>query len=220
MRPERFARLDTESRRRLLDVAMREFATRGFERASLNEIIAEAGLSKGSYYYYFHDKRALLLETLRVAFETVREIVPMAKAPKTREAFWPELEAHNLRIVEVVSKQPLVLALLASLHRTHLADPFFEPLRSEMRDMYLPSLRAGQKLGCVRTDMPLPALAHIWEAADSAFDEAFAGKPITPARIASHASLAFDLFKRVFEAREPAPRRASPEKSPRRQRPR
>src|SRR5690349_20593161 len=125
MRRERFERWDEGSRQRLLDVALHHFATHGFERASLNEIIAEAGLSKGSYYYCFDDKRDLLLETLRVTFEGLRARLPRLLVPRWRETFWSDLEAHNLRLVEALASQPLVLALLASLHRTHVADPYF-----------------------------------------------------------------------------------------------
>lgn len=214
MRRERFERWDAESRERLLDVALHHFATHGFERASLNEIIAEAALSKGSFYYCFDDKRDLLMETLRVTFEGVRSKMPLVRVPRSRATFWAELEAHNLRLVELLAHKPLVIALLASLHRTHIADPFFEPMRAEMRAMYMPALRAGQKLGCVRDDLPLAALASIYGAADSAFDEAtpIDDGPFTKARLAKHAGLAFDFFRRIVEARGGGSRRRAARK--------
>jgi AcrR family transcriptional regulator len=44
------------SRERLLIAAAKVFAERGFERASVDEIAAEAGLSKGSLYWNFASK--------------------------------------------------------------------------------------------------------------------------------------------------------------------
>jgi TetR/AcrR family transcriptional regulator len=34
--------------------ALKEFAEKGFDAASLNQIIKGAGISKGSFYHHFH----------------------------------------------------------------------------------------------------------------------------------------------------------------------
>jgi AcrR family transcriptional regulator len=47
------------SRAKLLEAAARVFAERGYERASVDEIAAEAGLSKGSLYWNFKSKDEL-----------------------------------------------------------------------------------------------------------------------------------------------------------------
>jgi AcrR family transcriptional regulator len=47
------------SRDRLLEAAARVFAERGYERASVDEIAAEAGLSKGTLYWNFKSKDEL-----------------------------------------------------------------------------------------------------------------------------------------------------------------
>lgn len=197
----RLDRLDAASKARLFDVAMRHFGEHGFERASLNRILAEAGLGKSSYYYYFDDKRDLLRETLRVAVEDLYRAAPHPAPPRSRERFWGELEAHMQRLVRALESRPHVIGLFASLQRSHVVDPFFDPLRAEMRELYFPILRAGQKLGCVRDDLPLPVLANVWEAADAALDLTLLadGGKMTPARIEAHAALAFDVFRRLLE---------------------
>ena len=55
----RFARMPAEKRERLLTVAAREFGMHGYEAASLNRILDEAGIGKSSAYYYFEDKADL-----------------------------------------------------------------------------------------------------------------------------------------------------------------
>lgn len=47
-------------REQLLDHAQALFLTRGYDRASLNDVIAAAGVSKGAFYHYFASKEALL----------------------------------------------------------------------------------------------------------------------------------------------------------------
>jgi AcrR family transcriptional regulator len=44
----------------LLDCAQALFLSRGYDNASLNDVIAEAGVSKGAFYHYFSSKEALL----------------------------------------------------------------------------------------------------------------------------------------------------------------
>ena len=55
----RFENLPLAKRRRILETAALEFATRGFDAASLNRIIRSARISKGAAYYYFDDKADL-----------------------------------------------------------------------------------------------------------------------------------------------------------------
>ena len=54
--PERRA---LETRKRILDAANVVFARRGYGGASVDEILAEAGLSKGAFYHHFQSKEAL-----------------------------------------------------------------------------------------------------------------------------------------------------------------
>lgn len=45
----------------LIEAALNEFIAKSYEDASLNNIIKQAGISKGTFYYHFHDKQALYL---------------------------------------------------------------------------------------------------------------------------------------------------------------
>lgn len=49
---------------KLRDAAMRAFAARGVRRTSLEELTAEAGVSKSSFYSFFPSKEALFLELM------------------------------------------------------------------------------------------------------------------------------------------------------------
>ena len=49
------------ARQRILDAALEEFSSRGYEGASLNTVCAEKGISKGIIYHHFKDKDELYL---------------------------------------------------------------------------------------------------------------------------------------------------------------
>jgi AcrR family transcriptional regulator len=53
-----------ERRTELLEAALKEFTSRSYEDASLNTVIKNAGISKGTFYYHFTDKQALYLYLL------------------------------------------------------------------------------------------------------------------------------------------------------------
>jgi len=51
-----FLNLTEEKRNTILNAAIDEFAEYGFEASSINRIVANSGISKGSFYQYFEDK--------------------------------------------------------------------------------------------------------------------------------------------------------------------
>ncbi|NLY76479.1 MAG: TetR/AcrR family transcriptional regulator [Tissierellia bacterium] len=48
----------------LFKAALEEFSTNSYEEASLNKIVKNAGISKGTFYYHFQDKQALYIYIL------------------------------------------------------------------------------------------------------------------------------------------------------------
>ena len=57
MPTERFNKLPEEKKKAIRDAAMEECIRVPFEKVSLNKIIQNAGISRGSFYTYFEDKR-------------------------------------------------------------------------------------------------------------------------------------------------------------------
>lgn len=57
----KFLNIQEEKQHRILDAAMKEFAQKGFENASTNEIVKEADISKGLLFHYFKNKKNLFL---------------------------------------------------------------------------------------------------------------------------------------------------------------
>lgn len=49
-----------ERRTEILDVANRLFAIKGYEKTTVNDILTEIGIAKGTFYYYFESKEQVL----------------------------------------------------------------------------------------------------------------------------------------------------------------
>lgn len=56
---ERFINLPQDKKRRIIDAALKEFARVPFQEISINRIIQDAEISRGSFYQYFEDKTDL-----------------------------------------------------------------------------------------------------------------------------------------------------------------
>ncbi|MBR0391663.1 MAG: TetR/AcrR family transcriptional regulator [Oscillospiraceae bacterium] len=61
-------------KQQLLQIAYGMFLSKGYENTSVDEIIAEANIAKGTYYYYFESKEQMLEEVIEMmlAEETAR----------------------------------------------------------------------------------------------------------------------------------------------------
>lgn len=57
----KFFNLDKEKQDRIINAAIKEFAQKGYDSASTNEIVKDAGISKGLLFHYFQNKKQLYL---------------------------------------------------------------------------------------------------------------------------------------------------------------
>jgi AcrR family transcriptional regulator len=54
-----------DTRARILDAAVRRFAVAGYDAASVDDICAEAGVSKGAFYHHYPTKQAIFLALMQ-----------------------------------------------------------------------------------------------------------------------------------------------------------
>jgi len=79
----------TEDKRHLIETtALDEFAAYGFDKASINRIVATAGIAKGSFYQYFVDKGDLYKHIMvRIGEEKLKYITPVMQNPSDQDFF-------------------------------------------------------------------------------------------------------------------------------------
>jgi AcrR family transcriptional regulator len=86
----------SETRRRVLDAAARVFARRGLEGASIEEVAAAAGFSKGAVYSNFASKDDLVFALMeREINSRVERVLATAQSEPTAESQWREA-GHQL----------------------------------------------------------------------------------------------------------------------------
>ncbi len=74
--------------KRLLEIALGEFASKSFDEVSVNRIIERAQISKGSFYYRFSDKYELYVTLLKLAADAKWEYISQnVTIPDDRDLF-------------------------------------------------------------------------------------------------------------------------------------
>ena len=88
MPKETFKNLPEKKRQLIEDVAICEFGTFGYDKASINRIVDNCQIAKGSFYQYFDDKKDLFLHLIaRVNEKKLEYISPVFQNPQTYDFF-------------------------------------------------------------------------------------------------------------------------------------
>ena len=100
------------SRQRILEAALEEFSQKGYEAASLSNVCAEKGISKGIIYHHFKDKDALYLLCVEDCFDRVCAYLQEA-AGKLSGTAEEKLAAYFDARLRFFALQPLYLGIFA-----------------------------------------------------------------------------------------------------------
>jgi AcrR family transcriptional regulator len=158
----------------LLEVAAREFAALGFADASINRILATAGVSKGAAYYYFADKADLFLAAVQYCSRQLH-LIDTEIDPQTLDVatFWPTFaDLHRQPLLRAFERPWLFGAIKAAgqLPQATLADGPLVEFAARLHAYVLGFIQRGQALRLIRDDLPDPLLfawlRHIDQASD------------------------------------------------------
>ncbi|MCW5730331.1 MAG: TetR family transcriptional regulator [Alphaproteobacteria bacterium] len=149
-------RRDAEhSRQLILNTALRHFASRGYDGARVDDIVAETHLSKNMLYHYYGSKEELFVAVLEVMYERLRGQhgkVSMAnlepvEALKRLIAETAKSLLRTPEIISILNAENLYKAVHIKTSRKirMIYDPFFEDLNQ--------ILRKGREAGAFRSDI-------------------------------------------------------------------
>ena len=196
MPPERY--------RALLETAAREFATAGYERASLNRIIRARGMSKSSFYHFFDSKAALFDAVVaEAALALATELAIPGPEAMRGPAFWDHVQALVERLVWLSDTGGWFVDLgrLVYLPDAPLEEsPALRRVLEEAGAWLAAALDVGRASGAVRDDMPATLLTELALAALQAMDRwsiAHLGE-VDAAERDRLAALQVDLLRRLL----------------------
>jgi len=98
-----------ETRARILESSIKLFSTRGYNAASVDDICAEAGISKGAFYHHFESKQALFLALLDGWLQTIDKAIKASKDKTAPETFMQMTEAFPFIFESAGENLPMFL---------------------------------------------------------------------------------------------------------------
>lgn len=103
-----------DKKQRIIRAAMEQFAKNGYKKATVDEIVAAAGISKGLIFHYFGNKRQLYLYLYEFAYGLVyNRVINTFERPDLFERI---RESTRIKL-EVVSEYPYMLDFLISVRQ-------------------------------------------------------------------------------------------------------
>lgn len=179
--------------RKILDTAERLFIEKGYDRASLQDIIDETGLSKGAIYHHFSSKEDIFYSICDRIGQRNGEILM-----KVRDD--PALNGlDKLRTIFKVSLQPERQAKMFSMMPYLLDNAKF--LATEMQSIFSevvpvfvePIIRQGIADGSIRTDHPRELAEAMMLLSDIWINPIV--RPTTPEEIKARCAMYNQLFR-------------------------
>ena len=103
----KFLKLEPDKRERIINAAINEFAQKGFKNASTNEIVKEAGISKGLIFHYFKNKKQLYLFLYDYLMDILVEEY-FQKSWLNEKDFLEKMRMASLTKLELFRRHPLI----------------------------------------------------------------------------------------------------------------
>jgi len=147
------ARLETKgvrTRRRLLEIAIERFGTKGYRGTSVSEIAREAGLTQAAVYAYFQSKEQLFDAAVDADAEAA--ILGAAEGVSTTPA-GQLVPMVLVLLVGGLGNHPLAERVLAGKEPDTLPRLVDLPALGQLRTLIADRVRAAQETGEVRADI-------------------------------------------------------------------
>ncbi|MFW5739995.1 MAG: TetR/AcrR family transcriptional regulator [Myxococcota bacterium] len=199
----RFHKLPAQRQQRILQAAAQAFANLGFDKASLNHIVEDAGISKGSVYYYFDDKADLFATVLRDLWDRLFPTAELDVATLDADNFWPTIRRAYVQSLESVQQIPWIIGLgkaAYALPEDVLKGTVFGKQLAQLKALAGKLIEHGQRIGVVRNDLPASLLLAMLAGAGMASDRWMVDNwdALEPEEMTRVSLRLFDVFRQLM----------------------
>src|SRR5512144_2636319 len=98
-----------ETRTKIMEAAIKLFSNQGYNKSSVDDICAEAGISKGAFYHHFKSKQELFLALLDGWLQIIDQAIEASKDKTVPETFMQMTEAFPYIFASAGDNLPMFL---------------------------------------------------------------------------------------------------------------
>jgi AcrR family transcriptional regulator len=149
-----FDNIPEEKRHRIIEVATKEFAKKGYHDASISSIASKSGVSVGAIYKYFDNKQDLFLTIVDHSISRMEDL--LVGLAKTNEDVLLKVEKILREIILVSREEGILIKLynsMTSINDKKLARQFATEMEEMTARIYTLAIEEGQKNGEIRSDI-------------------------------------------------------------------
>ncbi|MDR7078720.1 AcrR family transcriptional regulator [Neobacillus niacini] len=158
----KFFNLEKEKQDRIINAAIKEFAQKGYDNASTNEIVKEAGISKGLLFHYFKNKKQLFFFLFDYCYNVVADEF-YKKVDLTERDFFKRIRQAVQIKVELQTKYPDILTFIQEAFMQDSAEikVEFDKKKQELTAVNINIIYEGIDLSKFRDDVDVQKVLKI-----------------------------------------------------------
>lgn len=164
---ELFEKLAPEKQEKVFEAAVGEFASKGYRNASMNSLVKAAGISKGSIFQYFKNKRNLFDGVVEIATDRVKLYLKQVRDDTRELDFFARLERMLRAGFGFIDRHPMLARIYFHLLQSGEAPSGSEgilQLRKQANEFLIELLREAIERGEIRQDLDVERLAFLLNA--------------------------------------------------------
>ncbi len=205
MPKQTFFNLPDDKRQAILDVAIDAFAEKDYAEVSISQLVARAGIAKGSFYQYFEDKQDLylyLLELTGIEKATFLQTHPMPDPQMGIFNYMRWLFELGVSF-ESINPKLARIGYRAYYEQNPRLNEAMAEMRSQSRDFFPNLLRQGIANGELREDLDVDSAAFLFNMLVRELGGHIMQRlGISPEELGREGTLSFDRedAKRIYDA--------------------
>ena len=156
---------ELERRRQILDAAKKVFADQGFDKARMDDIVSESGLSKGALYWYYKSKNDIIHALIDWVFtHEMAEAADLIEAPGTatqRLRTFVQMMMREYRRFEKMLPLAYEFLALASRNKTVRSSlvGYFIRYCNVLEQLIVQGIERGEFIECAAETVALSIIA-------------------------------------------------------------
>ena len=145
-----FFNLSDEKRCRIVDAALQEFAAHSFNEASINRIIKNADIPKGSFYQYFKNKEDLYLYFLDEVSKEFTDPLLHEKEMYPDANFFEVIQHTNREVLKLKNIKPEYIEARMRMELDN--NEFIRNIRKKSTEKYIKIIERDKERGIIKPD--------------------------------------------------------------------
>ncbi|RHW35008.1 TetR/AcrR family transcriptional regulator [Lysinibacillus yapensis] len=153
-----------ERKRQLIEITLELFATKGYENTKISEIVSKAGVSQGTFYWYFESKESICLEVLEEGKLKILEAI--SQGFRTTKVDVKDSERSTIsiftHIFQFAEKNPFLMQIiLKGIHSQRALQEKVDAIKTDMEKSFANNIKQAQDLNMIEENID-PAMQSIF----------------------------------------------------------